>query len=196
MMIYTGLFVVFILILIVILLAFLLWRYSSGGKSQAAEVKGVDITGDSNSTLRKWDCSSNNRQLVFSGVPAGLTPYLVPINESELRSQEKEGFKILLSIAGDVRFRNSEGREIGDFASTVTVWLSYNAQDVLALRKTDYKISDLVPVKIVPGQTNWKPFPAKKIDYSNLNCGEFGGVFISVDSWGDPPIGWGSPKGS
>ena len=188
------LFIVFVLFLIIVLLVFLLWRYSSGGKLPVGEVTGVDITGDADSPLRKWDCSSNNRQLVFSGVPAGLTPYLVPFNESELRSQKLEGFRVLLSIAADVRFRDKESREVDKFGSTVKVWLSYNAQDILALRRTDYKISDLVPVKIVPGQTNWKPFAAEKINYSNLNCGEFGGVSIEVDSWGDPPIGWGSPK--
>ncbi len=196
MMISSILFVIFVLFLIVVLIAFLFWRYSSGGNSSEGEVKGEDITEDPGSTLRKWDCSSNNRQLVFSGVPAGLTPYRVPFNESELRSQKLEGFEVLLSIAADVRFRDSESREVEKFGSTVTVWLSYNAQDLLALRKTKYKISDLVPVKIVPGQTNWKPFAKDKIDYSNLNCGEFGGVFIKVDSWGDPPFGWGSPKAS
>ena len=194
-MISSMLFVVFVLFLIVVLIAFLFWRYTSGGNSSGA-IAGVDITEDPGSTLRKWDCSSNNRQLVFSGVPAGLTPYRVPFNESELRSQKLEGFEVLLSIAADVRFRASESREVEKFGSTVTVWLSYNAQDLLALRKTKYKISDLVPVKIVPGQTNWKPFVADKIDYSNLNCGEFGGVLIKVDSWGDPPIGWGTPKGA
>ncbi len=194
-MISSLLFVAFVLFLIVILIGFLFWRYTSGGNSSGA-IAGVDITEDSGSTLRKWDCSSNNRQLVFSGVPAGLTPYRVPFNESELRMQKLEGFEVLLSIAADVRFRDSESREVEKFGSTVTVWLSYNAQDLLALRKTRYKISDLVPVKIVPGQTNWKPFAADKINYSNLNCGEFGGVSIEVDSWGDPPFGWGSPKAS
>lgn len=156
----------------------------------------MDITGDDGSALRKWDCSINNRQIVFSGVPAWLTPYIVPFNESELRAQKLEGFRVLLSIAADVRFRDGESREVEKFDSPVTVWLGYNAQDLLALRRADYKVSDLVPVKIVPGQTNWKPFAAEKINYSNLNCGEFGGVFIEIDSWGDPPMGWGSPKSS
>jgi hypothetical protein len=52
-------------------------------------------------------------------------------------------------------------------------------------------------VKIIPGATNWKPFTSEKIDYSKIERGEkgdFGGVSIKVDSWGDPPIGWGTPR--
>ena len=193
MMISSLFLIAFILFLFIALIIFLFWK-SSGGSVPAGGVKGVDITETPDSSLKKWDCSINNRQLIFSNVPDGLTPYLVPFDENALRSQKLEGFRVLLSIAADVRFRDKDSKEIEKFESPVTVWMSYNAQDLLALRKTDYKITDLVPVKIVPGSTNWKPFPAEKLDYSNLDCGGYGGVSIIVDSWGDPPMGWGSPK--
>jgi len=187
--------VIVIVLLVLVILVLIIFRMSSPGNS-TGPVMGVDISGDSSSGLKKWDCSRDNRQLVFSDVPAGLTPYLVPFNESALRNQKLEGFRVLLSIAADVRFRDKDSKEIEKFDSPVTVWMSYNAQDLLALRKAGYKITELVPVKIIPGATNWKPFSAEKIDYSNLDCGGYGGVSITVDSWGDPPMGWGSPRSS
>jgi hypothetical protein len=185
--------IVLVLLVLVILIVFL-FRKSS---PVAAGVPGVDITGDPNSSLRKWDCSRDNRQIIFSDVPRGLTPYIVPFNESTLRAQPSEGFKVLISIAADVRFRDSSSREIEKFKSPVTLWFSYNAQDLEKLQQADYKISNLVPVKIIPGATNWKPFLDKNVDYSRIEPvekGQFGGVSITVDSWGDPPMGWGSPK--
>ena len=107
-------------------------------------------------------------------------------------------FSDLICIAADVRFRNSDSREIDNCKSPVTLWMSYNAQDLARLEENKYTIDDLVPVKIVPGATNWKPFfGGKKIDYLKMKRSEnggFGGVSITVDSWGDPPMGWGSPK--
>jgi len=184
-----------LLVVIFVLLVVAFWWYTTQRQPVTTETKGVDITDDDNAPLRKWDCSTNNRQIVFSGVPAGLTPYLVPFNETELRRQKLEGFSVLHSIAADVRFRNADGTEQEKFESTITLWLSYNGQDLLSLGRAGHKVSDLVPVKIVPGQTNWKPFPAEKIKYERLKSGEFGGVYIEIDTWGDPPIGWGSPKG-
>jgi hypothetical protein len=184
----------YFLLLLVILIAYLFFRrFSPGG----GPVKGKDITEDPTSPLKKWDCSRDDRTIIFSNVPVGLTPYLIPFNESALRAQPKDGFKVLLSIAADVRFRDDASREIDKFESLVTLWMSYNAQDLEKLQKADYKVSDLVPVKIIPGATNWKPFSANNIDYSKIERGEqggFGGVSITVDSWGDPPMGWGSPK--
>jgi len=179
----------FLLVLLLLLVAYLFRRFIPGG----GPVKGKDITEDPSSPLRKWDCSRDGRQIVFSNVPAGQTPYLFPFNENALRSQPKEGFKVLLSIAADIRFQDSDGREIEKFGSPVTLWMSYNARDVEKLKNAGYKISNLVPVKIVPGATNWKPFAADRIDYSGI---ERGGVSITADSWGDPPMGWGSPKSS
>jgi len=184
-----------LIVVIVVLLIWFFWRYTTHTQPAPKETKGVDITGDNDALLRKWDCSTNNRQIVFSDVPAGLTPYIVPFNEAELRKQEKEGFRVLHSIAADVRFRDNEGREKEKFDNTVTLWLSYNAEDLLSLHKNNFKVNDLVPVKIVPGQTNWKPFPTKNVNDDNLSRGEFGGVYIYIETWGDPPIGWGSPKG-
>jgi hypothetical protein len=188
--------VVLVLLVLVILIVFLFRKPPSG---MDGEVKGRDITEDPNSPLRKWDCSRDNRQIIFSGVPLGLTPYLVPFNKEALEAQPREGFEVLISIAADVRFRDGSSREIDNFKSPVTLWMSYNAQDLARLEENKYTIDDLVPVKIVPGATNWKPFSGKKIDYSKMKRnenGDFGGVSITVDSWGDPPMGWGSPRAS
>ena len=186
--------VVLVLLVLVILIVFLFRKPSP----VAVGVPGVDITGDPNSPLRKWDCSRDGRQIIFSDVPLGLTPYLVPFNKAALEAQPKEGFEVLISIAADVRFRDGDSREIDNFKSPVTLWMSYNAQDLARLEENKYTIDDLVPVKIVPGATNWKPFFGdKKIDYLKMKRSEnggFGGVSITVDSWGDPPMGWGSPK--
>jgi hypothetical protein len=183
--------IVLVLLVLVILIVFL-FRKSS---PVAAGVPGVDITGDPNNPLRKWDCSRDNRQIIFSDVPRGLTPYLVPFNEDALRAQDPEDFKVLISIAADVRFRDSESREVDKFESSIKLWMSYNAKDVEGL-ENKYTIDDLVPVKIVPGATTWKIFSGKvENEYKNEE-GRFGGVTITVDSWGDPPMGWGSPRSS
>jgi hypothetical protein len=182
--------VVLVLLVLVILIVFLFRKSPSGVEG---EVKGRDITEDPNSPLRKWDCSRDGRQIIFSDVPDKYTPYLVPFNEEALRAQKPDDFDVLISIAADVRFRDSESREVDKFESSIKLWMSYNAKDVAGLGNK-YTIDDLVPVKIVPGATNWKRFSGKvKNDYKHEEGG-FGGVTITVDSWGDPPMGWGSPK--
>ena len=182
--------VVLVLLVLVILIMFLFRKPSP----VAVGVPGVDITGDPNSPLRKWDCSRDGRQIIFSDVPLGLTPYLVPFNEAALRMQENEGFTFLISIAADIRFRNSDSREIEKFESPVKLWMSYNVQDIEKLEEYKLTIKDLVPVKIIPGATNWKPFSGDIEIVMPVEEGEFGGATITVDSWGDPPMGWGSPK--
>ncbi len=177
--------VVLVLLVLVILIVFLFRKPSP----VAVGVPGVDITGDPNNPLRKWDCSRDGRQIIFSDVPRGLTPYLVPFNEEALRAQEPDDFKVLISIAADVRFRNSDSREIEKFDSPVKLWMSYNAKDVAGLGNK-YTIDDLVPVKIVPGATNWKRFSGKVKNEYKHEEGGYGGVTITVDSWGDPPMGW------
>ena len=182
--------VVLVLLVLVILIVFLFRKSPSGVEG---EVKGRDITEDPSSPLKKWDCSRDNRQIIFSDVPRGLTPYLVPFNEEALRAQKPDDFEVLISIAADVRFRDAFSREIEKFKSPVKLWMSYNAKDVEGL-ENKYTIDDLVPVKIVPGATNWKIFSGKvENDYKHEEGG-FGGVTITVDSWGDPPMGWGVPK--
>ena len=183
--------VVLVLLVLVILIVFLFRKSSSGVEG---EVKGRDITEDPNSLLRKWDCSRDGRQIIFSDVPLGLTPYLVPFNEAALRMQENEGFTFLISIAADIRFRNSDSREIEKFESPVKLWMSYNVQDIEKLEEYKLTIKDLVPVKIIPGATNWKPFSGDIEIVMPVEEGGFGGATITVDSWGDPPMGWGSPK--
>ena len=184
--------VVLVLLVLVILIVFLFRKPPSGAEG---EVKGRDITEDPNSPLRKWDCSRDGRQIIFSDVPDKYTPYLVPFNKEVLEAQGKDDFKVLISIAADVRFRDRESREVDKFESSIKLWMSYNAKDVEGLGNK-YTIDDLVPVKIVPGATNWKIFSGKvENDYKNEEGG-FGGVTITVDSWGDPPMGWGSPRAS
>lgn len=184
----------YFLLLVVIVLIYLLLRKSQESSQPSGPVKGTDITGDSGSPLRKWDCSYNNHQIVFSDVPAGLTPYRMPVNEEELRRAGKENFKVLHSIVADIRFRDADMNEVERFEPPITMWMSYSAEDVLSLRSSGYTVEDLMPVKIVPGKTGWVPFGKDKVDYSQIVCGTYGGVKIMIDSWGDPPTGWGSPK--
>ena len=183
------------LLLVVIILLYLLFRNNRGSQPALRDpVRGVDITGDDQSPLRKWDCSLAERQIVLSDVPSGLTPYLYPFDEGELRKQPLEGFEQLVSIAADIRLLDQNSKEVQDLESPVRMWMSYNAKDVLALQKSGYTVNDLVPVKIVPGQTGWRRFSDDAVDYENIKCGEMGGVYITISSWGDPPTGWGSPK--
>jgi hypothetical protein len=187
------------LLLVVIILIYLLVR-KSGVKPNPNVVTeptpGRDITGDANSLLKKWDCSIANRQLVLSDVPKGLTPYLYPFDEAELRKQPLEGIKALISIAADIRLLDQNSNEVQKLEKPVKLWMSYNADDILALQKLDRTVDDLMPVKIVPGTTGWRPFAKEAIEYGNINCGEMGGVYITISTWGDPPTGWGSPKAS
>ena len=185
------------LLLLVIILLYLLLRKSGatndpGGDSNPTP--GRDITGDTNSPVRKWDCSVANRQLVLSDVPKELTPYLYPFDEAALRKQPFEGFDTLISIAADIRLLDQNSKEVQQLETPVKLWMSYNADDILALQKLGRTVDDLMPVKIVPGTTGWRPFSKDAVEYGNINCGEMGGVYITISSWGDPPTGWGSPK--
>ena len=185
------------LLLLVLILLYLLFRRSGGASDSDVDsnpVPGRDITGNANSSLRKWDCSVANRQLVLSDVPQGLTPYLYPFNEAELRKQPLEGFDTLISIAADIRLLDKSSHEVQNLETPVKFWMSYNADDILALQKLGRTVDDLMPVKIVPGTTGWTPYTKDAVEYGNINCGEMGGVYITISSWGDPPTGWGSPK--
>jgi hypothetical protein len=189
----------YILLLVVIFLLFLLFRKSGSNADPDGPtnpVPGRDITGDTNSPLRRWDCSIANRQLVLSDVPKQLTPYLYPFDEAELRKQPFEGFKDLISIAADIRLLDQNSKEVQNLEEPVRLWMSYNADDILALQKLGRTVDDLMPVKIIPGTTGWRPFANDAVEYGNINCGEMGGVYITISSWGDPPTGWGSPKAS
>jgi len=195
----TNAYITYGLLLLVIILIYLLFR-KSGASPNSDEstnpVTGRDITGDANSPLRRWDCSITNRQLVLSDVPKGLTPYLYPFDEAELRKQPFEGFDALISIAADIRLLDQNSKEVQKLEKPVKLWMSYNADDILALQKLGRTVDDLMPVKIVPGTTGWRPFAKEAVEYGNINCGEMGGVYITISSWGDPPTGWGSPKAS
>jgi len=179
-----------LLVVVVILLYLLFWKPPT-----PQPVKGRDITGDDQSPLKKWDCSSANRQIVLSDVPAGIAPYLYPFNEDELRKQPLEGVDVLISIVADIRLLDQNSNEVQELKDPVKLWMSYNADDILALQKNGYAVDNLTPVKIVPGQTGWRKFSKEgAVDYNNINCGELGGVYITINSWGDPPIGWGVPR--
>jgi hypothetical protein len=190
----TYTYLTFILLIVVIILIYLLFRKGQGGQEGAGPVRGMDITGDDQSQLRKWDCSRAGRQIVLSDIPSGLTPYLYPFDEDALRRQPLEGFEQLISIAADIRLLDRDSREVQNLPSPVRLWMSYNAQDILALQRNGSTVDNLVPVKIVPGRTGWRRFSEDAIDYGNIKCGEMGGVMITINSWGDPPTGWGSPK--
>jgi len=182
------------LLIVVIILLYLLFQKGRGGEAGSEPVRGTDITGDDQRPLRRWDCSVSARQIVLSNVPSGLTPYLYPFDEDDLRRQPLEGFEQLISVAVDIRLLDQNSKEVQELASPVTLWMSYNAGDILALQRSGYTVDDLVPVKIVPGRTGWRPFSEGAIDYENVRCGEMGGVHITINSWGDPPTGWGVPR--
>lgn len=182
------------LIILVIILLYLLLRKGQGTPSGGQPVRGTDITGDEQSPLRKWDCSVAARQIVLSDVPAGLTPYLYPFDEDDLRRQPREGFEQLISISADIRLLDRNSREVQELERPVTLWISYSAADILALQRNGFTVDNLVPVKIVPGRTGWRRFSEDAVDYENMRCGEMGGVRITITSWGDPPTGWGVPR--
>jgi hypothetical protein len=182
------------LLIVVIILIYLLLQKGRGPQPSREPVRGTDITGDDQSALRKWDCSLSGRQIVLSDVPTGLTPYLYPFDEAELRKQPLEGFEQLISIAADIRLLDKNSKEVQDLESPVKLWMSYNAMDILTLQRNSYAVDDLVPVKIVPGRTGWRRYSEDALDYGNVKCGEMGGVYITIKSWGDPPTGWGVPR--
>ena len=185
------------LLLVVIILIYFLFRNMGAGSGSGGVTKptrGKDITGNANSPLKKWDLSIANRQLILSDVPANLTPHLFPFNEAELRQQPLEGFKALISVAADIRLLDQNSKEVQKLEKPVKLWMSYNADDILALQKTGAAVNDLTPVKIVPGTTGWRRFSNEAVNFENINCGELGGVFITISTWGDPPTGWGIPR--
>ena len=182
------------LLIVVIILLFLLLQKGRRSEPPSAPVRGTDITGNDQSPLRRWDCSVSARQIVLSDVPAGLTPYLYPFDEEDLRRQPREGFEQLISVAADIRLLDRNSKEVQDLERPVRLWMSYSAEDIVALQRSGFTVDDLVPVKIVPGRTGWRRFSEDAVDYENLQCGEMGGVHITINSWGDPPTGWGVPR--
>ena len=184
----------YVLLLVVLILLYLLFQKNRGSEPPSGPVRGTDITGDDQSPLRRWDLSVSARQIVLSDVPAGLTPYLYPFDEDDLRRQPREGFDQLISIAMDIRLLDRNSKEVQELERPVRLWMSYSAEDILALQRTRFTVDDLVPVKIVPGRTGWRRFSDEAVDYENLQCGEMGGVHITISSWGDPPTGWGVPR--
>jgi len=200
--------VTYLLLLIVIALIYLLFRerQNSGSGNEndhslnGEPVPGTDIT-PPDSTQKKWDCSTANRQIILSNVPAGFTPYLYPFDEDNLRAKPLSGFEVLLSIAADIHLHKNSDGSVDDVdlneTGPITLWMSYNAQDILALRKSGYKLDNLSPVKCVPASESesleWTKFPEDSVNFDDIQCGEYGGVYITIEPWGDPPIGWGSP---
>lgn len=182
------------LLLLVLILLYLLFQKNRGSEPPSGPVRGTDITGDDQSPLRRWDCSVSARQIVLSDVPTGLTPYLYPFDEDDLRRQPREGFDQLISIAMDIRLLDRNSKEVEELERPVRLWMSYSAEDILNLQRSGFTVDDLVPVKIVPGRTGWRRFSEEAVDYENLQCGEMGGVHITISSWGDPPTGWGVPR--
>jgi hypothetical protein len=159
-------------------------------------VKGKDIT-PPGSAKKKWDCSVSNRQVVLDNVPAGYAPYLHSFDEADLKAKPKSGFEVLISVVADVHLHNDKDGSVDDNVDLsetgpITLWMSYNADDILTVQKSGYSVKDLVPVKIVPGANEWKKFPKKDVS-DFIPCGEYAGVNITIASWGDPPSGWGVP---
>ena len=191
-MFYTYL--TYVLLIVVIVLIYLLLRKGGGFQPPREPVRGTDITGDDQSALRRWDCSLSGRQVVLSDVPSGLTPYLYPFDEDDLRRQPREGFEQLISIVADIRLLDRNSKEVQDLERPVRLWISYSAEDILALQRSGFTVDNLVPVKIVPGRTGWRRFSEDALDYGNVKCGEMGGVYITINSWGDPPTGWCVPR--
>ena len=186
----------YLLFFIVLVLLYLLLR-GRPQPTQEGPTAGIDVT-PPGSAQKKWDCSTDHRQIILTNVPPGFTPKKHPMNKAELSKKRLVGFEKLISIAVDIHLYNDQNGSVDevDLEEPMTLWLSYNAEDLVALQKGGYSIDDLTPVKCIPNpKTNepeWHKFPEGSVNYEKINCGELGGVYIEIREWGDPPTGWGT----
>ena len=187
----------YLLFFIVLVLLYLLLR-GRQQPTQEGPIAGIDVT-PPGSAQKKWDCSTDHRQIILTNVPPGYTPYLYPMDEDDLREKPLVDFKTLISIVADIHLHNDNDSTVDkvDLSKTgpIKKWIGYNAQDVLALENSGHTVDDLTPVKCVPVDKYeglaWRTFPDDSVNYEYIRCGEVGGFYITIDDWSDPPEGLG-----
>ncbi len=146
-----------------------------------------------------WNCVTDaGLEIRFSNVPADVTPMLVPIKpeeETRLRAATREGFSCLISILGNVAFER-DSKLVSKFDQPVTLTYTFTEEDVRRAADTSlsncdrpYTPEEFVPVIILSPfkeDSFWMPFPSFSVDGNQ--------AVVQFRVWGDPPIGWGSPK--
>ena len=186
---------IFVLLIVVVVLFVLLTRSTKsivrapGTLPADAVACGVEGGGFSCSGLL-------DHKLTLANVPPSVTPYLLPISasdESKFAGLPKDGFQCIISIAGNLAFFDKGGEMVKSFASPVTMQIAFTGNDVEKLSgcKSGLTEADLVPVYLYLPDADarvsiWKPFQNYRMDGSTAT--------IEFQFWGDPPIGWGSPK--
>jgi hypothetical protein len=149
----------------------------------------------------QWNCpQADGRTLVIANVPDGVTPYNYAFDEGALLKQQTDySIAAPISVVADIRFFrqvNGVAEMVYTFDTPVEITMTFTEADSRKLADynskngTAYKLSDLIPIDIVPDKYNtWKRFPdgtVQKIE---------NGVVLTIFQWGDPPTGWGIAKG-
>ncbi len=151
-----------------------------------------------------FTCDENmlsGHKISLANVPNNVTPYLLPISaddEKKLAGLPKEGFKCLISIAGNLAFYDSGGEIVKVFDDPVILNMTFtkNDTDKVGSCGSERGVEDLVPVYLYLPEFDssvdiWKPFQSFKLDPELPNT-----MIIEFNYWGDDPFGFGSPKKS
>lgn len=128
----------FVWVLIVIILLVLGWISSPSNLPRGRTVELSDRDGD-----REY-------RMVFSGLPAGVNPRLLPIaDRQKLRDARKDKeIKHVLSVAGDIAFFDDKGNLVSSFASPVRLTLYLTDQDKEALAQRTAMLNQ--KVELIP----------------------------------------------
>jgi hypothetical protein len=127
-------------------------------------------------TPNSWDCSRDARQIIFNGIPEGITPLNMPIEADSSNPLE------IVSIAAKIEFQNSSGAPVTSFENPIKLELSYTDNDVKQAGD-----AGLRPVYITKESTSW-------LDFTYVEYFAGGASIKDILKWNDQTIGWGTPR--
>ena len=155
----------------------------------------------------KWDCSTKGRLAIFSGVPSDLVVMIFPLEgEAQLLSYKIDGFKEIVSVAGDYRFMAADGskKPVYSFDKAVTLELGFSEQDLKVFfpgvtpdpkQPLATPTLKIVPIQLVPAGAT-KVWTVLETVSPVIRDGYLSAKIEFTKWYGDPPTGWGSGGGN
>ena len=157
----------------------------------------------------RWEGKPNGKhKVILEGLPETHSPYWHPIqNKADLKKKpirkpagdEEKPVTEIISIVADIHlYKNVGGKdEIDDdviLATPMTLKMYYTDDDHKALTIFGEKFKQALSVERNLHPMKFDPSAGEWIKFSNADVNHKERVAtITIDSWGDPPIGWGIP---